>query len=68
MTAQQEFRKVGESSFFFVDIRDYLVPVIQFDPVLANQTVVFEPEPVEEPQPIPEEEQQRGQMEPSAFT
>jgi len=68
MTTDPQLTKVGESAFFFVDVRNYLAAVTRFDPILANQTVVFEPVPVEEPEPAPEEEDDREEPEPHPLT
>lgn len=41
-------QKIGDSAFFFVDVRDYLTVVSEFNPVFANQTIAFEPKSSEE--------------------
>jgi len=64
MTTEPGPTKIGDSAFFLVDVRSYSAPVTRFDPILANQSVVFEPEPIQELEPAAEEEQQPDETEP----
>jgi len=50
-------QKIGDSAFFFFDLRDYLAVISEFDPALANQTIAFESESSEdESAPEPSED------------